>query len=126
MVNNGFALRRSGVKEGFFYIDLAGEFQPDMIKKATGISTDKIIEIYKENKGEYNEQFDVYYFSSQADGENVIKALSKLLKKSEQVRTVELTESEIEYIRRAMINEDSNVIFTKSKIRESIFDKLNR
>lgn len=124
--NNGFVLRKSGVREGAYYIDFSGEFQPEMIKKETGINADKIVGIYQEHKGEYNEQVDVYYFPSQIDGENAIKALVKLLKKSDHVKTVELTEGEIEYIRRAMINEDSNVIFTKSKIRESIFDKLNR
>lgn len=126
MGNHGFVLRRSGVKEGAYYIDFEGEFQPEMIKKETGISAEKIIQIFQDHNGEYNEPVGVYYFTSTDDGESVIKALVKLLKKSDHVRTVELTESEIEYIRRALINEDSNVIFTKSKIRESIFDKLNR
>ena len=126
MSNNGFALRKSGVKEGFFYIDYEGEYQPERIKKATGISVDTIQGIYKEAEGEYNEQFDVYYFKSEESAQEAIKSLARSLRKSDHVRTVELTESEIEYIRRALINEDSNVIFTKNKIRESIFDKLNR
>ncbi|MBC7959317.1 MAG: hypothetical protein H7X94_05580 [Vallitaleaceae bacterium] len=126
MKNNGFALRKSGVKEGFYYIDFEGEYQPEKIKKTTGISVEKILQIFSESNGVYSESLDVYYFDSEDAGSEAIKALVKLLKKSEHVRQVELTESEIEYIRRALINEDSNVIFTKGKIRESIFDKLNR
>lgn len=126
MAISGFVLRKSGVKEGNYYIDFSGEYQPEMIKKETGIHADKIVQIYKEFNGLYNEQLEVYYFSSEEDGNNAIKSLVKFLKKSDHIKQVELTESEIEYIRRALINEDSNVIFTKSKIRESIFDKLNR
>ncbi|PKM95751.1 MAG: hypothetical protein CVU84_02810 [Firmicutes bacterium HGW-Firmicutes-1] len=124
MRNNGFMVRKSGVKDGNYYIDFEGEYIPENIKKLTGI--DSITDIYKNNKGEYDEEHDVYYFPSVDNAENAINDLVKLLRKSDHVRKVELTESEIEYIRRALINEDSNVIFTKNKIRESIFDKLNR
>lgn len=124
MRNNGFMVRKSGVKEGNFYIDYEGEYLPENIKKATGI--DDIVSIYKEHRAEYDEAHNVYYFDSEENAEDAINGLVKLLKKSDHVRKVELTESEIEYIRRALINEDSNVIFTKNKIRESIFDKLNR
>lgn len=124
MRNNGFMVRKSGVKESDFYIDFDGEYIVDDIKRITGI--ENIVKIYKEHKAEYDESRNVFYFKSEEEAEEAINDLVKLLKKSDHVRKVELTESEIEYIRRALINEDSNVIFTKNKIRESIFDKLNR
>lgn len=124
MRNNGFMVRKSGVKETNYYIDYDGEYTVDDIRKATGI--DDIINIYKNHQAEYDDTRNVYYFNSEEQADDAINDLVKLLKKSEHVRKVELTESEIEYIRRALINEDSNVIFTKNKIRESIFDKLNR
>lgn len=124
MRNNGFMVRKSSIKEKGYYIDFEGEYSIDGIKKLTGIDT--IQAIYLEYKAIYDEEREVYYFESEDIADQAITALVKLLRKSEHVRKVELTESEIEYIRRALINEDSNVIFTKNKIRESIFDKLNR
>ena len=124
MRNNGFMIRKSGVKESDYYIDFDGEYVVENIKRTTGI--DNILNIYKEHNAEYDESRNVYYFKSEEAAEEAINELVKLLKKSDHVRKVGLTGSEIEYMRRALINEDSNVIFTKNKIRESIFDKLNR
>jgi hypothetical protein len=40
-------------------------------------------------------------------------------------KAVFLSENEIEYIRKALINEGSNTIHVKSKIKDAIFKKLN-
>lgn len=126
MLKSNFIIRASGVMEGYFYIDFEGEYHPDRIHLITDVPIEKIVEIYKNHGGVYNEKYDVYYFETRAAAEDVIELMAKKIKPAKNVRQVELTEQEIEYIRKALINEDSNLIFTKGKIRDSIFEKLNR
>lgn len=125
MITNNFIVRKSGLKEDIYYIDYQGEYKLKQISTITGINMEKLTNIYETYKAFYDETIGVYYFNSVDKAEAVIEELLKLTKLSKNVKTISLTEEEIEYIRRALINEDSNVIFTKAKIRDSIFNKLN-
>lgn len=122
---NGFMIRQSALKDGQFYIDFNGEFEVEMISKKTRIEGALIQRTYDENAGEFNADRHVYYFPKRGNAADAVEILNGLVKKSSVSRTVELTEAEIEYIRKALINEDSNIIFTNNKIRTSIFEKLN-
>lgn len=125
MITNNFIVRKSGLKEDIYYIDYQGEYKLKQISTITGINMEKLTNIYETYKAFYDETIGVYYFNSVDKAEAVIEELLKLTKLSKNIKTISLTEEEIEYIRRALINEDSNVIFTKAKIRDSIFNKLN-
>jgi hypothetical protein len=125
MISSKFIVRKSGLKDEIFYIDYQGEYKISTLSKITGISKDKIVDIYDNFNSCYDEKLEVYYFDSEEKANMVINELLKYIKPSKRIKSVSLTEEEIEYIRRALINEDSNVIFTKNKIRESIFSKLN-
>ena len=125
MLSSNFIVRRSGLKEHHFYIDFNGKYELQMLEEITGISVAKLREVYEATGGILNEEQQVYYFNTKADGQKAVDRLSQYIKPALNTRTVEFTEAEIEYIRRALINEDSNIIFTKNKIRESIFHKLN-
>ncbi len=125
MLKSDFIIRKSAVQEGF-YIDFEGEYEPEKIEAITGIDVAVIKETCLRFRGVFNQELNVYYFKTKDYAEQVVAELSKKTKPAKNVVMVELTTEEIEYIRKALINEDSNVIFTKSKIRTSIFDKLNR
>lgn len=123
---NDFMIRQSALKDGQYYIDFRGEYEIGVISHKTRITENVINHAYQENKGVYDSERQVYYFPKRGNAADAAKILSDNLKQSGISRTVELTEDEIEYIRKALINEDSNIIFTKNTIRASIFDKLNR
>lgn len=125
MITNNFIVRKSGLREDIYYIDYQGEYKLKQISTITGINMEKLTNIYETYKAIYDETIGVYYFNSVDKAEAVIEELLKLTKLSKNVKNISLTQEEIEYIRRALINEDSNVIFTKAKIRDSIFNKLN-
>lgn len=120
-----FMIRRSALVEGSFYIDFDGEYEISKIAKITQIPANTLDHIYAEHYADYDSEHHVYYFAEYGNIADVVKVLDGLLKPGQVNRTVELTEEEIEYIRKALINEDSNVIFTKNSVRESIFRKLN-
>jgi hypothetical protein len=47
------------------------------------------------------------------------------MKSDQKGRIISLTDAEIEYIRKALINEGSNTIHLKNSIKDAIFKKLN-
>jgi len=108
-----------------FYIDYHGAYKIEEVSKSLGIKVETLTDMYKSFDGEYDDERDVYYFSSAAQVKDVIEHIVKRLKPSQVEMSVKLTLEEIEFIRKALINEDSNVIFTGNKLRESIFKKLN-
>ena len=124
MIANNFIIRKSGLKE-LYYIDYQGEYRIKAIAEITGINIDKVTGFYEKQKEIYDETNGVYYFSSVDKAEYVIEELIKNTNLSKNIKSISLTQEEIEYIRRALINEDSNIIYTKAKIRDSIFNKLN-
>lgn len=109
-----------------FYIDYKGMYRIEEIAKALQIELETLKSIYVESKGDYDENQQVYYFDNIDFVKDCIGRIVKTAKPSQVEKKVFLTYEEIEYIRRALINEDSNVIFTGNAIRSSIFDKLNR
>lgn len=121
-----FMIRRSALKEGSYYIDFMGEYEVKQISGMTKIPGNTIDHIFVQNGGDFDSKNQVYYFSEYGHATDAVKELEEHIKPRNITRSLELTEEEIEYIRRALINEDSNVIFTKNSIRASIFNKLNR
>ena len=121
-----FMIRQSAMKQGQFYIDFDGEYEISGISACTGIASNTIQHLYDNSGGIYDSERNVYYFPMHGNAADAVNTLRGHLKPTKVGRTVNLSEEEIEYIRRALINEDSNIIYTKSKIRDSIFDKLNR
>lgn len=118
-------IRKSGRKDNSYYIDYSGIYKIVDISKAVGISAPAVRDIYVSNGAEYDESLDVYYFNS---SENANKAIAEILKKTKSAlkgKAIFLTENEIEYIRKALINEGSNTIHVKNKIKDAIFKKLN-
>lgn len=120
-----FMIRRSALKDGNYYIDFDGAYEISDISSCTGITENVIHHIYEDSKGHYDPDKHVYYFSEYGYANDAMEELRKAFRPSKVNKTVELTEEEIEYIRRALINEDSNIIYTNSNIRANIFNKLN-
>lgn len=123
---NGFMIRQSALKDGAYYIDFNGEYEISKMSSCTGITENTIHHIYEDHKGVFDTNKHVYYFEQRGNAADAVEELSTKLFRSKVTRTVELTEEEIEFIRKALINEDSNIIFMKNDMRTSIFNKLNK
>lgn len=121
-----FMIRTSALGEENFYIDFNGEYEVYKIASCTGINENIIDDTYNIYSGKYSKEKNVYYFNKRGNAVEVVEVLTDKLKRSMVTRTVDLTENEIEYIRKALINEDSNIIFTNNGVRTSIFNKLNQ
>lgn len=119
-------IRRSAMREEHYYLDFDGEYEISGISSCTGITENTLQQVYEKNSGIYDTVRNVYYFPKYGFAADTVNELRSHIKPARVGRTVSLTEEEIEYIRKALINEDSNIIYTKSKIRDSIFDKLNQ
>ncbi len=122
---NDYIIRKSKLGDESYYIECNGRHKLVDISSFTGITKEKLEKMYKEHSGQYDDSKSLYYFSKYENCTDLIEALNKNSIVAKKVRNISLTEEEIEYIRRALINEDSNMIFTQGKIRESIFKKLN-
>lgn len=120
-----FVVRKSGNFEKY-YIDYLGNYEITALGKLVGLSERQLIQTYEDHSGSYNQEFNVYYFNSKEDAKQVIESLMLKLKPSQKGQAVFLTIEEIEYIRRALINEDSNIISMKKSIKDGIFNKLNQ
>ncbi len=126
MVNEtNLIVRMSGRRENSYYIDYLGMYRITDIAKATGIEASAVKEVYLSSGAVYDQSQDVYYFSSIDDGKKVIAEILKKTGTELKGRVVFLTDSEIEYIRKALINEQANTIHVKNKIKDAIFKKLN-
>lgn len=120
-----FMIRQSALAENQYYIDFSGEYTVPDIGRITGITENFIHKTYEDAGGVYNSERKVYYFSSYDLAVAATTILGENLKHSKMVKTIELTEEEIEYIRKALINQDSNIIFKNNRIKTTIFNKLN-
>lgn len=126
MVNqSGFIVRKSGLQSDSYYIDYSGSYKVGDIAKITGIKPAGVIKTYSDNGAIYDDMQEVYYFRSVESARKAIGELFGNVRAELKCKTVNLTEAEVEYIRRALINEVSNTIHLKSKIKDEIFRKLN-
>lgn len=126
MVNlSNFIVRKSGRKENCYYIDYQGLYKTSDIARITGLETPAVTMIYIHHGAEYDGSQEVYYFSSVEAAKNAVNEVFSNVRAELKGKVLYLTEAEVEYIRRALINEGSNTISLKSKIKDEIFRKLN-
>lgn len=126
MVNqSSFVVRKSGRRENNYYIDYSGSYKAEDIAKITGLKPATVKEIYAGHGAIYDESQEVYYFGSIEAAKNAAAQIFGRVRASLKGKTVNLTEVEVEYIRQALINEGSNTIHLKNKIKDEIFRKLN-
>jgi ubiquinone biosynthesis protein Coq4 len=115
----------SGRKENTYYIDYLGVYKITDISKLSGIEAQTVKEKYIANGADYDETQYVYYFDDVENAKKTIKAIVKEMKSDNKGKLILLSEAEIEYIRKALINEGVNTIHVKNKIKDDIFKKLN-
>lgn len=126
MINEkNFVIRVSGRRENSYYIDYSGAYKIEDISKLTGIKLSSIKDIYQKNGAVYDNSIDVYYFSSRESAQKTVDSMLGEVKHERKGRAVILTDAEIEYIRKALINEGINTIHVSNKIKDDLFKKLN-
>lgn len=122
---SNFIARMSGRKAGSYYIDYTGAYKIVEIAKVAGMEPSAVKEIYQKNGGAYDDSQDVYYFNSLDSAKKVISEICGNVRIDRKGRLIFLTEAEIEYLRKALINEGGNNIHISSKVKDAIFKKLN-
>ena len=126
MVNqSGFIVRKSGIRADDYYIDYEGTYSVGDIAKITGVKAAKVTQIYTDHGAIFDDSQNVYYFRSSEAAKNAIGELFANVSPQKKAKAVYLSEAEIEFIRRALINDGSNTLYLKSKIKDEIFKKLN-
>ena len=126
MVNeSGFIVRRSGRRADNYYIDYSGSYRAGDIAKLTGLKPALVIGVYTDHGAILDESQEVYYFGSADAAKSAIEEVFGKIRADQRGKLVNLSEAEIEYIRQALINEGSNTIHLKSRIKDEIFKKLN-
>lgn len=126
MVNeSNFIVRMSGKRANSYYIDYSGIYRINDIARITGLEASAVKEYYQDNGAVYDETQDVYYFGSIEAAKNTVAAIFGNVRAELKGRLLYLTEAEVEYLRKALINEGSNTIHLKNSIKDAIFKKLN-
>ncbi len=126
MVNqSNFIARMSGRRADNYYIDYSGAYKVTDIARITGLEPAVVKEIYTGNGAVYDDAQEVYYFGSLDATKKAIAEIFDSVRTELKGRLVYLSEAEVEYIRKALINEGSNSIHMKNKIKDEIFKKLN-
>lgn len=126
MVNqSNFIVRMSGRRMDNYYIDYSGTYKVIDIAKVAGLEPDAVKEIYTGNGAVYDDSQEVYYFGSLEAAKKAIAEIFNNVRAELRGRLIYLSEAEVEYIRKALINEGSNTIHLKNKIKDEIFKKLN-
>ena len=120
-----FVVRESGSKFGSYYIDYLGRYKVQDIARIVGIDKDSIIEKYIENEAEHYKELDVYYFETLEKAKNALNMILELIKQKSTGRLIFFTETEIEYIRKALINDGGNRLHVNNSVKDEIFKKLN-
>ena len=120
-----FSIRSSGRQAGKFYIDCAGSYSSGEISSMTGMDKKTLEEIYAQEGAELDNAVGVYYFPSRESALDAIKKLESNLAAHGAGKIMFLTFEEIEYIRQALINEGSNIIYVRNDLKKRIFDKFN-
>jgi len=122
---SGFIVRSSGRFPGKHYIDQDGRYALGDLAEATGLSKERLEQIYQRNGAIYEESLGVFFFDSRDAALAAIKELDNILTGSTG-KSVYLSYEEIDYIRQALINEGSNVISVRNELKRRIFEKFNR
>ncbi|HEY5583009.1 MAG TPA: hypothetical protein VIK78_00760 [Ruminiclostridium sp.] len=122
---SNFIVRKSGREDNSFYIDYLGVYKVVEISKMVHLEASFIKDKYIKYGAVYCEQLDVYYFGDIEKAKGAISEILKSLKSDQKGRIIQLTESEIEYIRKALINEGVNSLRVNTKVKDNIFKKLN-
>ena len=126
MVNqSNFIARMSGRRKDNYYIDYSGAYKVVDIAKITGLDPTAVKEIYTGNGAVYDDSQEVHYFGSLESAKKAIAEIFGSVRSELKGRLVYLSEAEVEYIRKALINEGSNTIHLKNRIKDEIFKKLN-
>lgn len=127
MINNtNFIVRLSGKKEKNYYIDYLGVYKIGKIAKLVNIESASIQDTYLNHGAVYDEMQDIYYFPSIVDAKATISAILQNMRTEQKGRLILLSEAEIEYIRKALINEGGNALHVRESVKDRIFKKLNR
>lgn len=127
MVNqSNFIVRKSGIGENKYYIDYQGSYRTTDIAKITGLKPAAIEGTYAANGAVRDDSLDIYYFTGMEAAKKAVAEIFGNVRGGLKGRMVNLTEAEVEYIRKALINEGSNTIHLKNKIKDEIFKKLNK
>ncbi len=126
MVNqSNFIVRMSGRCAGKFYIDYSGAYKVNDISRITGLASGVVKEIYTGNGAVYDDSQKVYYFGSLSSAKNAITEIFGSVRTELKGKLLYLSEAEVEYVRKALINEGTNTISMNTKIKDEIFKKLN-
>lgn len=121
---SGFIVRSSGRFPGKHYIDQDGRYALGDLAEATGLSKERLEQIYLRNGAIYEESLGVFFFDSRDAALQTIKELDNILA-GLTGKSVYLSYEEIDYIRQALINEGSNVISVRNELKRRIFEKFN-
>lgn len=123
MINEAnFIIRKSGRREGVYYIDYLGKYKAEDISKIIGTDLIRVKDMYIECKGIYDDNQDVFYFPSIQNAQEAIDSLMKKVTAKERGRFVLLSDDEIIYIKKALISDST----TKNcKLKDSVFSKLS-
>lgn len=122
---SSFIVRKSGKQDNNYYIDYLGIYKVVEIAKLVNLEASVIRDKYIKYGAVYYDLLDVYYFNDIDKAKSAITEILKNIKAEQKGRIIQLTESEIEYIRQALINEGVNNIRVSSKVKDNIFKKLN-
>lgn len=120
-----FSVRSSGRQQGKFYIDCSGYYSTGDIAGMIGMDKKALEDIYTSQGAVLDDTVGVFYFPSRESAVETIKKLEDNLKSHGMGKVVFLTFEEIEYIRQALINEGSNIIYVRNDLKKCIFDKFN-
>jgi hypothetical protein len=125
MDTNYLIVRNSGKREGNCYIDYLGKYKLSDIAKETKIDAKKLCDIYTKNGGILEPELEVYYFENVISAKKAVAQVIAKISVAFKGRSIYLTESEIDTIRRALISDGAVAMGIGSKIKDSIFKKLN-
>lgn len=120
-----FLVRSSGRKENCYYVDYSGYYKAADIGRQLQLKPEKIKEIYEDNGGLHDKDLDVYYFNNIFSAKKSITDMLACSIAVDKGRSILLTEDEIEYIRKALINDGMGNIGIDANLKNAIFKKLN-
>lgn len=124
VLKSNFVVRKSAYN-GAYYIDYNGHYTLQDISNEIHQPVKKLQEVYEKFDGTFSSEMNVFYFPSLELAKHAVEEALSGVDAADRGKAIYLTESEIEYIRKALINEDSNIISLKTKIKDTIFKKLN-